>query len=142
MGTTAPTPAPPLLERDGDLEVLAAARRDASTGQGRFVIVEGRAGMGKSALLEATRVAALDEGLDVLAAQASELERDYAFGVVRQLFEDRVRRVPELLEGAAASARPAFDLPGAGGAAGSDGGLLAVSTVCTGSPSTCARTRR
>ena len=82
--------------------------------------------MGKTALLTATRLAALDEGFDVLAAQSSEFERDYAFGVVRQLFEGRVRRVPALFEGAAASARPAFDLPGAGGAGGSDSGSLAV----------------
>src|SRR5262245_45226426 len=127
MGTTAATPAPPLLERDGDLEVLAAARRDASTGQGRFVIVEGRAGMGKSALLRATRTAAVTEGFDVLAAQASELERQYAFGVVRQLFEGRVRRLPDWLEGAAASATPAFDpIAGTGPAVGFDDVSLAV----------------
>ena len=62
----------------------------------------------------------------MLAAQASEFERQYAFGVVRQLFEGRVRRVPGLLDGAAASARPAFDPPGAGGPGGFDGGSLTV----------------
>jgi len=134
MGATAATPAPPLLERDGDLEVMAAARRDASTGHGRFVVVEGRAGMGKSALLAATRMAAVEEGFDVLTAQASELERQYAFGVVRQLFEGRVRRAPGWLDDAAASARPAFDPAGAGGPAGFDGGPLTVLKACTGSP--------
>ena len=67
-----------------------------------------------------------EEGFDVLAAQASELERDYAFGVVRQLFEGRVRRVPEWLDGAAASASPAFDPASPGVAAGFDRGSLAV----------------
>jgi hypothetical protein len=80
MGAMAATPAPPLLERDGDLEELAAARRDASIGRGRFVIVEGRAGMGKSALLTVTRMAALENGFDTLAARASELERQYPSG--------------------------------------------------------------
>jgi DNA-binding CsgD family transcriptional regulator len=127
MGTTAATPAPTLLERDGDLEALAAARHDAARGQGRFVIVEGRAGMGKSALLSATRIAARSEGFEVLAAQASELERQYAFGVVRQLLEARVRRSPAWLDGAAAAATPAFDpTAGTGTAVGFDGVSLAV----------------
>ena len=134
MGTAHAAPAPPLLERDGDLEILSVVRRDASTGQGRFVIVEGRAGMGKTALLTATRLAALDEGFDVLAAQSSEFERDYAFGVVRQLFEGRVRRIPALFEGAAASARPAFDPPGLVVPAAPTVARSPSSTVCTGSP--------
>src|SRR6478752_4813678 len=124
MGTAHASPAPSLLERDGDLETLSVARRDASSGQGRFVVVEGRAGMGKTALLTATRLTALGEGFDVLVAQCSEFERDYAFGVVRQLFEGRVRRMPEWFEGAAESARPAFDPSGAGGAGGFDRGSL------------------
>jgi hypothetical protein len=125
MGAAAATPAPTLLERDGDLEALTLARRDASTGQGRFVIVEGRAGMGKSALLTVTQSAALAEGYDVLAARASELERQYAFGVVRQLFEGRVRREPAWLDGAAASAIPAFD-PAAGTGAAVGTSSLAI----------------
>jgi DNA-binding CsgD family transcriptional regulator len=127
MGTTAATPAPPLLERHEDLEALAVARHDAATGQGRFVVVEGRAGVGKSSLLTATRSAALTEGFEVLVAQASDLERQYAFGVVRQLFEARLLREPEWLEGAATSATPAFDpAVGSGTAGGFDRSSLAV----------------
>src|SRR5262245_58610616 len=127
MGTTAPTPAAALLERDHDLEALAVARHDAATGQGRFVVVEGRAGVGKSALLTATRTAAFTEGFDVLVAQATDLERQYAFGVVRQLFETRLHREPEWLEGAAMSATPAFDpAAGSGAAGGFDRSSLAV----------------
>src|SRR5215831_12860899 len=126
MGTTSATPAPPLLERDEDLQALAIARHDAATGQGRFVVVEGRAGVGKSALLTATRTAALMEGFDVLVAQATDLERQYAFGVVRQLFEGRLLRQPEWLEGAATSATPAFDPVAGAGTGGFDRGSLAV----------------
>jgi DNA-binding CsgD family transcriptional regulator len=71
-------------------------------------------------------MAAVEEGFDVLTAQASELERQYAFGVVRQLFEARVRRAPGWLDDAAASARPALDPAGAGGPAGIDAGPLTV----------------
>src|SRR5262249_5284772 len=127
MVTSSPRPAPPLLEGGGALGALAAACHDAATGQGRLVIVEGRAGMGKSALLAATRIPAASEGFEVLAAQASELEREYAFGVVRQLFEARLRRTPAWLEGAAAAATPAFDPAGGTGTAGGfDAGSLVV----------------
>ena len=126
MGTGV-TPTHALLERDADLEALATARRAAAVGEGRFVIVEGGAGMGKSALLTASRTAAVEEGFDVLSARASELERQYAFGVVRQLFEARVRTAPNWLEGAAASASRAFEpAESAGGALGFDDVSLAV----------------
>jgi DNA-binding CsgD family transcriptional regulator len=66
-----------LLERDDDLERLLGAQDVA--------LIEGAAGSGKSALLQA----ALDrlEGSRVLVARAGEFERDHAFGVVRRLFE-------------------------------------------------------
>ena len=56
-------------------------------GQARLALVEGPAGLGKTRLLGEIRAAAEGEGLKVLAARASELERDFPFGVVRQLFE-------------------------------------------------------
>ena len=43
--------------------------------------------MGKSRLLEEARVSASDLGLRVLHARATDLERGFPFGVVRQLFE-------------------------------------------------------
>jgi hypothetical protein len=62
---------------------LAQAR----AGRGAFVVVEGRAGIGTTALLAAARTTAANEGMRVLRAGGAELERDFAFGVVRQLFE-------------------------------------------------------
>src|SRR6266480_4081826 len=74
-----------LLERSEELarieSVLAAAR----SGLGTFAVVEGPAGIGKTALLAAARSAATDGGMHVLRARGTELERDFAFGVVRQL---------------------------------------------------------
>ena len=95
-----------LLERERE---LAAAEE--LLGRGGLLVVEGGAGVGKTALVDATcrRAAAL--GRAVLRARGSELEAGFAFGVVRQLFERRVvgaRRDERdaLLAGAAGAARP------------------------------------
>jgi DNA-binding CsgD family transcriptional regulator len=76
-----------LLEREHELERVRAALRAAGQRAGGALVVEGAAGMGKSRLLEEARVRALDLGLRVLAARATELERGFPFGAVRQLFE-------------------------------------------------------
>jgi len=57
---------------------------------GGVLIVEGRAGIGKTSLLEAACRQAQDLGYEVLRARGSEFEADFVFGVVRQLFERRV----------------------------------------------------
>ncbi|MEA2413244.1 MAG: hypothetical protein QOC77_3805 [Thermoleophilaceae bacterium] len=76
----------------------------AGQGDGLTIIVEGPAGSGKSALLAAVAKPS-GNGLRVLRAGGAELEREYAFGAIRQLFEpvlaDEPRRA-ELLRGAAA----------------------------------------
>jgi DNA-binding SARP family transcriptional activator len=73
-GVSAPTPVPaaaptgpkaagglPLVERDRELVLLAQALADVRSGHPRFVVVEGEAGMGKSALLrELARRCAVD----------------------------------------------------------------------------------
>ena len=76
-----------LLERDGDLAVLGALLADARAGEGRLAVIEGPAGIGKTRLLEEARAAAAGLGLEVLHARGGELERDFGFGVVRQLLE-------------------------------------------------------
>ena len=106
-----------LLERDDELEHVEAALAQARAGRGRFVVVEGPAGIGKTALLAAARTAAADEGMRVLRARANELERDFVFGVVRQLFEPPLaeatkRERIDLLQGAAGVAASLLALPG------------------------------
>src|ERR1700685_1318075 len=98
-----------MLEREADLRELRGAVAAARAGAGRLVIIEGTAGTGKSRLLAAAVQLASAEGLRVLAASGSELERDFAFGVVRQLFEPPVIAAApavrdRLLAGAAAPA--------------------------------------
>ena len=74
-----------MQERDHELarldELLAAAR----TGAGGLVAIEGPPGIGKTSLLDAARERA--DGLAVVSAAGSELEREYGFAVARELFE-------------------------------------------------------
>src|SRR4051794_29226768 len=113
-----------LLERDAELALLGRAVDEASEARGRMVLVEGPPGIGKTRLIESARAAAHERGMRVLSARASELDRQFPFGVVRQLFEpllagaDPDRRAA-WLQGAAARAAP---LLGAGelDAAGDD----------------------
>src|SRR5215211_6391411 len=83
-------PAPPgelLLERGEELARIESALAEARAGRGAFVVIEGPPGIGKTALLAAARSAAAEGGMRVLRSRGAELERDFAFGVVRQLFE-------------------------------------------------------
>src|SRR4051794_28554040 len=101
-----------LLERRGELEqagdLLAAARE----GAGGALLVQGPAGIGKSALIRAIRERGAAAGFTVLAARGAELEREFSFGVVRQLFEAPLAAAADgdraaLLAGAARLAEPA-----------------------------------
>lgn len=105
---------PELLERESELQALDAMMVAACRGVGRLVAVEGPAGIGKTRLLVTARVQAQRAGMRVLVARGSQLEQDFAYGVVRQLFEpvlanaDQARR-DDLLAGAAAQAAVLFD---------------------------------
>jgi DNA-binding CsgD family transcriptional regulator len=115
----------PLLERHAEVAALAAMVDAARTGDGRLVAIEGPAGIGKTRLLAEARALAAEAGLGVQAARAGELEREFAFGVVRQLFEPLIATSsPEaragLLSGAAALAAPLFEHRSA--TAGADAG--------------------
>src|ERR1700677_4160084 len=79
-----------LLERDRELERIGRCLSQARQGRGGAVVVAGPAGIGKTMLLAAGRDAAEGEGFRVLRARGAELEREFAFGVVRQLVEPLV----------------------------------------------------
>jgi DNA-binding CsgD family transcriptional regulator len=96
----------PLLERNEELSRIESALADARAGCGRFLVIEGPAGIGKTALLAAARTTAAEGGMRVLRSRGTELERDFAFGVIRQLFEPPLVEASELeradlLQGAA-----------------------------------------
>jgi DNA-binding CsgD family transcriptional regulator len=110
--------AEPLLERNDELARIESALADARTGRGRLVVVEGPAGIGKTALLAAARTAAAEGGMRVLRSRATEMEINFAFGVVRQLFEPPLVEASELeradlLQDAAGVAARLLGLPGA-----------------------------
>lgn len=100
-----------LHEREHELSVIAGALDQVAVSGGRVVVVEGPAGIGKTSLLEAARRAAQAGGFAIGSARGSELELEYAWGVVRQLLEPRLRGMPaearkRTLAGAAALAGP------------------------------------
>ncbi|MCA1656113.1 MAG: AAA family ATPase [Actinobacteria bacterium] len=76
-----------LLERAQELARIAGRLAEARAGEGGLTVVEGPAGIGKTSLLRAVRARAEQDGMRVLSARGSELERDFAFGVVRQALE-------------------------------------------------------
>src|SRR5262245_22750449 len=107
-----------LLEREGELRRIEQGLAAACAGQGCLIVVEGPAGIGKTALLASARAASESAGMRVLRARGAELEHDFAFGVVRQLFEPALAETPEperaeLLQGPAGLAGRLLGLPGA-----------------------------
>lgn len=104
-----------LLERERELATLDSLVDAAAAGTAGVVLIEGAAGIGKSRLLAEARRRAATAEMQVLSARAGELERDFAFGVVRQLFEPLLAvRDDALFAGAAQAARTVFELsPGA-----------------------------
>jgi DNA-binding CsgD family transcriptional regulator len=128
-GARAELPGRALLERARELAAIETAVLSAPEGEGRLVVLEGQAGIGKSALVRAARASAEAAGMTVLAARGGELERSLSFGVVRQLLEAPLRSASEaerdeLLAGPAAAARPLFERGGEQPTAGDDLELL------------------
>ena len=100
-----------LLEREGELAQLGALVGAAREGAGRLVLLEGGAGIGKTRLLAAARERGAEAGMEVLHARGGELEREFPFGIVRQLFEPALARAGkaerrDVLSGAAGLASP------------------------------------
>lgn len=101
-----------LVERERELDAIAAAVAGVAEGTGRVIVVEGPAGIGKTSLVTAAREGASAEALPMLTARGSELESGFPFGVAHQLFLE-VLRDPETkaaaLADAAGPAEAAFD---------------------------------
>jgi DNA-binding CsgD family transcriptional regulator/tetratricopeptide (TPR) repeat protein len=105
---------PPLFERESELAVLGGAIDAAVGGAARLVVVEGPAGIGKTRLLGVVRRRSEEAGARVLAARAGEFEREFSYGIVRQLLEPALALASaeeraELLNGPAALAASLFD---------------------------------
>jgi DNA-binding CsgD family transcriptional regulator len=99
------------LERERELFVISESLSRSRAADGGVVLVEGPAGIGKTVLLEEARSRAAGAGMRVLAARGGELEAEFPFGVVRQLFESVIRELSSrerrrVLGGAAELAAP------------------------------------
>lgn len=86
---------PRLYGRDRELTVLGTALDTVSEGAGAAFLINGPVGVGRSALLDWADVLARDRGLRVLRAQADVSERDFGFGVLRQLLGPALYEQPE-----------------------------------------------
>ncbi len=103
-----------LLERETEVAALRDLLAEAGGGDGSLALVEGAAGIGKSGLLGAALAMARDAGFQTGIARASELEREFAFGLVQQLFGPMLaalspRERAQMFAGAAEFAKPLFE---------------------------------
>jgi DNA-binding CsgD family transcriptional regulator len=101
-----------LLEREPEVRALQRVLDDLADHRGGVVAVEAAPGLGKTTLLRHSRDLARDAGFRVLSARGSELEHDFTFGVVRQLFERILTDDPgqreRLFRGAARATKSLF----------------------------------
>jgi DNA-binding CsgD family transcriptional regulator len=103
-----------LLERAPVLKAVDAVLASCGREGGQLFVVEGPPGIGKTSILIEARSRAAAAEMEVLHARASEHERTFSYGVVRQLFEPLIRRADDgarerLFEGAAVQAVRLFD---------------------------------
>lgn len=109
-----------LVEREVELRQIEALIGATGDGRGGALLVEGAAGIGKTALLDAAAARAGRRGVRVLVGRGRELERGFALGLMRQCLLPMLREATpqlraELLDGAAGLAGAALlDVPAAG----------------------------
>lgn len=75
-----------LIGREAELALLVGVLKDTARGEGHVVVVEGEAGIGKSALVAAA-LGRFGDGSRVFSAGAEEMESHRPFGVVADAFE-------------------------------------------------------
>jgi DNA-binding CsgD family transcriptional regulator len=98
-----------LIERDRELETLAAALARLEDRVGGVVTVVAPAGLGKTTLVERATAGATEAGYRVRSAAPGPQERHFAYGVIRTLLEAPLHEADEserarLLDGAAVQA--------------------------------------
>jgi DNA-binding CsgD family transcriptional regulator/Tfp pilus assembly protein PilF len=97
-----------LLERSGELAALGGALEAANAGDGALVLVEGPAGIGKTALLRIAERGAGERNMVVLRVGGDQLVAESSFAAIRELFWGEVQGGTASLEGAARLAAPVF----------------------------------
>jgi hypothetical protein len=120
-----------LLEREAELGRVRELIEAAAEGRGAAAAVVGPAGIGKTSLLAAAQELSRELGLSCLSARGGELEQDLPYGVVRQLFELPLHRLPDAerrsaLEGAAALAAPVVSVETTAEVRGADSAFAVI----------------
>ena len=109
---------PDLIEREAELRALDQALAGAIAGRGSVVAIEGPPGIGKSSLVNSCLELARAHEMYTISVRATELERSYPYGIVRQTADSVTLDKSEeeraaLFTGAAKLALPILD-PGSG----------------------------
>ncbi len=105
---------PDLIEREAELGALDQALAGAIAGRGSVVAIEGPPGIGKSSLVASCLELARAREMYTISVRATELERSYPYGIVRQTADTVTLGKPDeeraaLFTGAAKLALPILD---------------------------------
>jgi DNA-binding CsgD family transcriptional regulator len=99
----------PLFGRSAELAVLESAL-DRVQGSGQALVLSGEAGIGKSALLEATATMALERGMAVMTTTGVQAEGDLPFAGLHQLLRPVLDRLDELPDAQRSAIATAFGM--------------------------------
>ena len=118
-----------VAQRELECEQLRNRVAAAIAGEGSVVAIEGKAGIGKSTLLAYAAQCAQNAGMRSLSARGGELEHDFGYGVVRQLFDVALAAMPattrqKVLSGPAGLAGSALSVPGSSRPSAEPGSVL------------------
>ena len=100
-----------LYERAQERARIAGRLVEACAGDGGLTVIEGPAGIGKTRLLHEVRVQAELAGMQILAGRGSELEHDFAFGVLRQALERPLAELDDAHRDAVTAGQAAHAIP-------------------------------
>jgi DNA-binding CsgD family transcriptional regulator len=101
-----------LLERGAELDGITALLAQACGGRGAVALVEGPAGIGKSALLAAGAERARELGMQALRARGDDVSMESSFAAVRELLWTAGTQGTDAARGSARLAAPVFEAEG------------------------------
>ncbi|USX54028.1 AAA family ATPase [Lentzea sp. HUAS12] len=106
-----------LAEREPQITRIMHAIAEAAGNRGSLLLLTGPSGTGTTSLLQVARDLATSQGAAVLSAVAATAERDFPFGVLRQLYEPLIAGLTDtdrtaVMDGVADFVRPVFAADG------------------------------